>query len=374
MNKTILKTLAAAAIAIVCGGASAQTNVNPGNPNILAEGRTITKGEAMHFCYPGTAFTIRFAGSGSVSARLKANAGYYGVSVDGGGFRKISTHGYNDGVRDFVLAENLANGEHSIKLMLLTEELYRFPEFHGFALSDSKAKILKPDTKKRLKIEFIGNSITCGYGNEASRKEDHFADSTSNFSKSFAGLTIKNLNAIAMVVARSGIGIYKNYGDTITGSEWPMPKVYCKTLINDKETNYDFSGWRPDVVVVGLGTNDLSEHNYKEEKFRVAYAAFIKDIRKRYPTAHIVMLNSPMLHYEQAGELQIAISNTMTAMIQAGDTKIHQYTQFRELEDDNQYGADWHPNAAFHAEMAKYFSYYIKTEVAKRFFKQPKQK
>ncbi len=369
MDKTIIKTLMAAAIALACGSASAQTNISPDNPNILTEGRTITKGEAAHFCYPGTAFSISFAGSGKVSARLKANAGYYGVSVDGGGFKKISTHGYDDGVRDFDLTDNLPAGEHTIKMMLLTEELYRFPEFHGFSISDSNAKLLKPDTKKRIRIEFIGNSITCGYGNEASRKEDRFADSTSNFAKSFAGLTIKSLNAISMVVARSGIGIYKNYGDTITGSEWPMPKVYGKTLINDKETSYDFSNWRPDVVVVGLGTNDLSENNYTKEKFRVAYAAFIKDIRKRYPVAHIVMLNSPMLHYEQAGELQVAINNTMAAMMQAGDTRIHQYTQFTELSDDSQYGADWHPNAAFHAEMAKYFSYYLKTEIVPKYFK-----
>jgi len=367
-----MRRLITMALAMMCTGAWAQISVAPTNANILTEGRTILKGETQHYCYPGTAFSIKYAGQGSVSAKLKTNSGYYGISVDGSGFRKISTHGYDDGVRDFVLADNLKNGEHTIKLMLLTEEYNKFPEFHGFELSDSNAKILKPDTKKRLKIEFIGNSITCGYGNEASCKEDHFADSTSNFAKSFAGVTIKNLDAISMVVARSGIGIYKNYGDTITGSEWPMPRVYTKTLLNDKETDFDFSTWRPDVVVVGLGTNDLSEHNYIDEKFRVAYAAFIKDIRKHYPAAHIVLLNSPMLHYEQAGELQMAINNTLQAMMQAGDTKIHSYTQFTELSEDSQYGADWHPNAAFAADMAKYFSYYLKTEVAKKFFKQPK--
>ena len=239
---------------------AAQTVIAPNNPNILVEGRTINKNNVLHFCYPGTAFTIKFDGSGSLSAKLKANAGYYAVSVDGGGFKKFSTHGYDDGIREFELAK-CAAGEHTVKLMLVTEAYQVFPEFHGFVLG-SGAKVLKVDTKKRPKIEFIGNSITCGYGNEAQSENDHFADSTSNFAKSFAGITIKNLNAISMVVARSGIGIYKNYGDTIIGSRWPMPRVYENALINDTTTKWDFSSYKPDVVVIGLGTNDLSENNY----------------------------------------------------------------------------------------------------------------
>ncbi len=356
-------------MSITFGASWAQVNVSPSNANILTEGRTLLKNDTRHYCYPGTAFTIHFSGKGGVSAQLKANSGYYAVSIDGGGFKKFSTHNQPDGIMEFSIADGLAQGEHTIKLMLVTEEYGRYPEFHGFKLSDSNAKILKPNTKKRLKIEFIGNSITCGYGNEASCKEDHFADSTSNFAKSFAGLTIKNLNAISMVVARSGIGIYKNYGDTITGSEWPMPRVYENALINDNNTPWDFSTWKPDVVVVGLGTNDLSEHNYNKEKFRVAYAEFIKNIRTHYPSAKIVLLNSPMLHYEQSGELMTAINNTINAMLTGQDSKIFRF-DFQELQEDSQYGADWHPNAKFDADMARYFTHFIKKTVAPNFFKE----
>jgi len=339
----------------------AQTLVPPTNPNILTEGRTILKDGVQHFCYPGTAFTIKFSGTG-ISAKLKANAGYYVVSVDGGGFNKFSTHGYDDGIREFKLAD-LSNGVHTVKLMLVTEGYIVRPEFHGFVLGDG-AKILKPDTKKRPRIEFIGNSITCGYGNEASRAEDHFADSTSNFAKSFAGLTIKNLNAISMVVARSGIGIYKNYGDTITGSEWPMPRVYENALINDRTTKWDFSRFKPDVVVLGLGTNDLSENNYVREKFAVSYIAFVKSIRQHYPSAKIVLLTSPMLHYQQAQDLSDVVANSINAMRVLNDSKVYMF-QFQEQDDSLGYGADWHPSAKRAAEMARYLSYFIKTDVLK---------
>ncbi|MBR2200475.1 MAG: hypothetical protein IJ894_06970, partial [Bacteroidales bacterium] len=105
---------------------AAQTVIAPNNPNILVEGRTINKNNVLHFCYPGTAFTIKFDGSGSLSAKLKANAGYYAVSVDGGGFKKFSTHGYDDGIREFELAK-CAAGEHTVKLMLVTEAYQVFP-------------------------------------------------------------------------------------------------------------------------------------------------------------------------------------------------------------------------------------------------------
>ena len=340
----------------------AQTVVAPNNPNILVEGRTINKDNVLHFCYPGTAFTIKFDGSGTLTAKLKANAGYYAVSVDGGGFTKFSTHGYDDGIREFELA-NTAAGTHTVKLMLVTEAYNVRPEFHGFVLPNG-AKVLKVDTKKRPKIEFIGNSITCGYGNEAQSEHDSFADSTSNFAKSFAGITIKNLDAISMVVARSGIGIYKNYGDTIIGSEWPMPRVYENTLINDPTTKWDFSSFKPDVVVLGLGTNDLSENNYNYEKFAVSYIAFIKQIRQHYPTAKIVLLNSPMLHYQQAQHLTDVIFNSISAMRVINDMKIYTFS-FQEQDDSLGYGADWHPSAKRAAEMARYLTYYLKTEILK---------
>lgn len=358
------------ALAMMCAASWAQTNIAPYHQNMLVEGRTIAADGHAKFCYPGTAFTIKFDGSGDVVARLKANAGYYGVSIDGSGFSKFSTHGSQQGVCDYTIARNLGAGTHTVKLMLLTEEYGRFPEFHGFQIPQG-AKLLAPDVKKRLKIEFIGNSITCGYGNEASSAEEHFADSTSNFSKSFAGLTIKNLDAISMVVARSGIGIYKNFGDTITGSEWPMPRVYETALINDHESQWNFSQWKPDVVVLGLGTNDLSENNYSNEKFRVAYVQFVKNIRKHYPTAWIVLLNSPMLHYQQAQDLTDVIGSSITALHMQNDQKIVTFS-FQEQDDSLGYGADWHPSAKRAQEMARYLTYFIKTQVAKKFYKEKK--
>ena len=315
--------------------------VSATDSNVLTEGRFIANSGSISFCYPGTAFSIWFTGT-SCRVQLKPSAGYFVKSVDGGAYQKFDTYnGSQDPFTEITLAENLADGNHSVRIMLISEGLYCKPEIKGFVV-DNNAKVLKP-VRKKLKIEFIGNSITCGYGVETNNPDNHFADSTSNFAKSFAGITAKTLDAEAMVVARSGIGIYRNYNENPAGSAWPMPRVYENALICDTTVQWTFSE-KPDVVVVCMGTNDLSTPGYDKEKFTVAYVAFIKSIRKHYPTAKIVLCNSPMLHYEDGQALNDAITNTISTLFRQNDTRVYRF-EFQEQDDSLGYGADFHPSA-----------------------------
>ena len=70
---------------------------------------------------------------------------------------------------------------------------------------------------------------------------------------------MRSLGAVASIIARSGIGAYRNYGEAKTGSPgYNMPAQYDYTLYNDKSEHWDFSRWQPDIVCINLGTNDLS--------------------------------------------------------------------------------------------------------------------
>ena len=91
------------------------------------------------------------------------------------------------------------------------------PEFWGFVLDEGKKLVDAPAFSDR-KIEFIGNSITCGYGNEGLKKEEHFDYATENHYYSYASITARNLDAQHWVVARSGIGAYRNYNGPRTGN------------------------------------------------------------------------------------------------------------------------------------------------------------
>ena len=62
----------------------------------------------------------------------------------------------------------------------------------------------------------------------------------------------KEFNAETMVVARSGIGIYTNYGNQ-NSAYGMMPDNYFKTWLK-ADTNWDFTKFTPDVVFINLGT------------------------------------------------------------------------------------------------------------------------
>jgi lysophospholipase L1-like esterase len=141
-----------------------------------------------------------------------------------------------------------------------------------------------------------------------------------------------------------------------------MPRVYEYALINDTVTKWAFTDSKHDVVVVCLGTNDLSTPGYDKEKFTVAYVAFIKSIRKHYPTAKIVMCNSPMLHYEDGQLLSDAITNTISTLFRQNDSRLYRF-DFQEQDDSLGYGADYHPSAKRQSDNARYLSYFIQTSV-----------
>ena len=345
--------------------------------NISIDGRTVKSSDCLRYDYPGTEFTISFTGK-YIAAILKPSAGYYVAEIDNNKTVKINTHnGSTNNKQTFLIADNLSDGSHTVKLTLISEGLFVRPEFYGFEI-DNNAKTLKPK-KKKLSIEFIGNSITCGYGTLAESGDCPFADSTSDFLKTYAAYVSKTLDARRTVVARSGIGIYRNFNDVKEGSQWPMPKIYELDLISSSMDNnnnniqpeqttnkkWDFSSVKkPNIVCIGLGTNDMSVGEYNYEKFLLSYMAFVKKVRAHYPSAKIILLNSPMLHDKQANDLYTAITNVVDGMRVLGDTRIYRF-DFQEQDESLGYGADYHPSAQRQQQMGKYLTTFIKTVVLK---------
>lgn len=80
-------------------------------------------------------------------------------------------------------------------------------------------------------LNFIGNSITCGYGVESENPKDPFTYDTENHFYTYAARTARALKAQHLVVARSGIGIYRNYAGPRSGSKDCMPAMYEQVLL-----------------------------------------------------------------------------------------------------------------------------------------------
>ena len=157
--------------------------VKPTDCHIQYAGRiSFSNPERPAFNFPGVQISAAFEGT-SLRMIAKPKSGYFVAQIDKAEPFKVAFCGERDSV--VTLATALADGVHTVKLMYAIEGYEFYPEFWGFGLDKGKQLVDAPALPSR-KIEFIGNSITCGYGNEGLKKEEHFDYATENHYYSYA--------------------------------------------------------------------------------------------------------------------------------------------------------------------------------------------
>ncbi|WP_343329625.1 SGNH/GDSL hydrolase family protein [Polaribacter staleyi] len=307
--------------------------------SIVFEGRVgeNIENKAKEVYWSGTSIKLNFKGS-SLKVILNDDNGenYFNVILDGKLVEVLKLH---KGLFTYTLAKGLENTKHSIELVKRNEWTYGTTLFYGFELNGN---VLKPDTPKELFIEFYGDSITVGHGNEevATDKDRNDGNVTNNYN-SYAAITARNLNASYSCIARSGIGV------TVSWFNMIMPEMYYRLNPNDPESIWDFSVKQPDIVVVNLFQNDswlLNRPKHEEykrrfgnkkpsEKFIInAYSNFIKTIRKRYSNAAIICMlgnmditkeNSPWPNYVTKAVNELGDANVYFCFVPYKKTKKH---------------------------------------------------
>ena len=347
--------LAITALAALCMQASTTlplkgTVVKPTDQNIQYVGRIcFDNPERPRFTYPGTQIVTRFTGT-SLKLVAKPRSGYYMAQIDEGEPFKVSFMGQRDSV--VTLATALPQGEHLCRLMYVIEGYELKPSFWGFVL-DEGAHLLPPPALPERMIEFIGNSITCGYGNESTVASNPFEYETENHYFTYAQLTTRALQAQAYVVARSGIGVYRSYGGPKEGTpENVMTTEYEYTNLYDHSERWDFNRYQPQLVCINLGTNDLSTNNYDVTLLKAAYKKFLKQVRQHNPNAKIVFLCGSMLNDKELEIAKRVMNEVVDEAHQKGDNEVYRF-DFTPQTGSLGFGASWHPSLLQHQKMAE---------------------
>lgn len=322
------------------------TLYHPNDTNIQYIGR-IDDSDPMHpaFTYPGVQIRTGFTGT-SLEMMCKLHSGYFMVEIDGGEPFKVSFLGNTVS----NLANGLADGTHQAIVTYIGEGYENVPEFHGFFVDKGKTLVPAAPLPTR-KIEFIGNSITCGYGVEDTDRADHFQDETCNHYYTYANLTAQALGAVHQVVARSGIGVYRCYDGPVTGDSINMNTEYTHTLLYDKTENWDFSRYTPQLVCINLGTNDTSTKGADPKLLKQGYVNLVKQVRDHYPKAKIVLLSGSMMGDDALILAKKTMDEVMNEAHKKGDKEIYRFDMSFQTGDLG-YGADWHPSVAQHQKMA----------------------
>lgn len=219
---------------------------------------------------------------------------------------------------------------------------------------------IEPTPAKDLKIEFIGDSITCGYGVDDEDENHSFSTQTEDASKAYAYKTAVLMNADYSLVSYSGHGIISGYsGDGNKVTEQLVPDYYTKLGksygtgggIKINEIEWDFSKFVPDIVVINLGTNDASYTKNNKDKmneYRDAYVDFLKLIREKNPDAYIVCTLGVM-----GTELCKSMHEAVEAFkSETGDTRVD-YMDFAPQAASDGLAADWHPTERTHEKAAQ---------------------
>ena len=332
--------------AVTIAQAQAVTHISPSNADIEYVGRfDFSNKEKPVFMYSGTALGIGFTGT-SVSVLLQDDSlrNWFTVKLDDSLF--IFKADKKDGV--YLLAQNLPDQKHTVEIIRRTEWHGGNTTFLGFNMDEGKKVI--PVKRKERTIEFIGDSYTCGYGDEGKSREEHFTYETENNYASYGAITARAFNAGYVGICRSGIGMYQSYGG---GKTFTQPNLYDEIVVNSK-ARWDYTKNQPQLVVIALGGNDLSV-DLDSTEFVNTYIRFVKKIRLQYPSAKIICVAGPSGLDDKWTKFQ---SHVQAAALhfKSRDKGIY-YFEFSPFDPN---GSDWHPNVKEHQQMANELILFVK--------------
>jgi lysophospholipase L1-like esterase len=345
------------------------TFISPKDSNFIYVGRIdFTHPQSLRFAYSGTSIRFRFEGSVCIlhlknKSLAKDSEGnflknYYTVIVDRGKPQLITVSNEDEKVK----LKKMGKGIHDVLIFKRTEAMVGEGIFEGIEIEKDKKMLPVVDTKIR-KIEFIGNSITCGYGNEGASKDCHFSPETENGYLAYGAITARKLNADYLAVAYSGKGIYRNFDGSMSNT---LSLLYDRIFPDSAQSpKWNYKKWQPNVVVLNLGTNDFAKGLPDSVIFVNTYVNFLKRLRSYYPEAHILCTEGPMSNdlypanlnaFTKVKNYIIASKNKMSLI---GEKKVS--TFFPTPQEASDYGCDYHPNLKRHEKMAEEFTKEIKT-------------
>ncbi len=344
------------------------TFISAADTHIRYTGRiSFARPDRPAFNFPGIQIIAAFEGT-SLRMVAKPQSGYFMAQIDQSEPFKVAFTGKSDSVA--TIAAALPQGRHLVRIMYVIEGYEFYPEFWGFLL-DPGCRLVDAPALPSRKIEFIGNSITCGYGNEGTNEKEHFDYATENHYYSYASITARALEAQHWVVARSGIGAYRNYGGPKAGtpdSNMPVQYEYTGYAPESRlrqqpgfdSEKWDFSRYQPDVVCINLGTNDLSTNNYNVRLLKEGYQKLWQMVRQYNPQSKIVFLCGSMLGSKELDIARQLLNEVATEANKAGDKQVYRF-DFTPQNGDLGYGNDYHPSIWQHEKMAAELTAYLRS-------------
>lgn len=320
-------------------------------------------GTGLEFTFTGTNCSITVAGdNNSANAGMADNHARVGIYVNG---ERVIDDMVDNKEEVYEVFKSDTSQDVTVTLVKLSES-----PMSTIAVTDINVTgtPIKPTPDKDKLIEFIGDSITCGYGVDDPNKAHHFSTKTEDVTKSYAYKTAQSLDMDYSMVSYSGYGIISGYSDGEKKvSEQALPQYYTKLgyswaangSFKPSDIEWSFGRRQPDIVVINLGTNDDSytkDIKERQDEFCAAYTEFLKTVRANNPNAKVVCTLG-IMGDRLFENIQTAVDNYIS---ETGDSNVSAL-KFDVQQALDGYSADWHPSVTTHDKASKKLADHIKT-------------
>ncbi|WP_340021975.1 SGNH/GDSL hydrolase family protein [Paenibacillus sp. FSL K6-1096] len=310
-------------------------------------------GSGVEFSFYGTAARITLAGDDI--AVTGNNLARIGISVNG---RRVIDDQIDQPIRSYTVFESGTPQEITVRITKLSEAAMSTVGIREIAVNAAEG--IQPTPRQVHTIEFIGDSITCGYGVDDEEALHSFSTATEDVTKAYAYLTAEQLGADYSMVCYSGYGIITGYTENDQKlTTHLLPDYYEKVGKSEgrfggsllpQEVPWEFSRFTPELIVINLGTNDDSytkDDPAKQADYAESYVAFLQKVRRNNPDSTIlctlgIMGDRLYPHLEQA---------VARYSRESGDSNISTMRFEVQLEADG-YAVDYHPSQATHRKAA----------------------
>lgn len=316
-------------------------------------GRTITQPDGtVSFDWSGVYAETVLDGKALQLHLSDTGESYYDIFVDGrktGKFNVVRTD------TTVTVADRLPRGRHTVEIKKRTEGENSTATFHEFILP-SGGTLTATQPRARY-IEVIGNSLTAGYGTEGLDRNEPFKLSTENCNLSYSTIVPRYFDADYSLIAHSGQGAVRNYGDTVRTSKVSMRQRIKQTLDKDTSTVWDFSTRKPDIVIINLGANDFSTepHPYRKE-FVEGYSEILGTLLEKYGKDQAILCVMPYA-------VSAPVEEYYREAVKKADGKNIYFLRMPVdyINTTSDLGSSWHPNYSGQKKMAMMIIPYVAT-------------
>ncbi len=301
--------------------------------------------DSLHLPWSASGFSLRFKGEAVAVSFLELlstsdpdaseNERNIAVLLEIDGVRHKS---YVSGCDSVAFADGLADCEHTLRLLKLTESMEPLRVSEVQICGTEPALLCAPAQPTR-RIEFIGDSITCGYGIWGARST--FIPFEEDPTSAYAFLSGERLGCDTRLISWSGRGIVRD-------CEGGLGDRFFEFFVRSERGcgAHDFSLWQPDVVVINGGTNDTSSGIVSDAEFEDGVRELYRLVRSVYPRAEILFF------YGAMGQRYDEAYRRVVGELCKSDSSVRYLPTAPLNADEGEMGANGHPSVKCNQRLA----------------------